>query len=466
VTTHPVFQRRGGVLLHVSSLPGRHGIGDLGPSALRFVDWLAAAGIGWWQMLPIGPVGPGNSPYSSASSFAIEPLYLSLETLAQEGWLPHADSAGPAALRTGNTRWAAARRFKEPRFKKACRNFTKKGGSRSRRFRSFEKSAAWLEEWLDSQSSDARDLERFLQFALDLQWSHLRAAAKKKRIQLLGDIPIFVGAGSAAVTSRPELFLLDRKKQPRVLTGCPPDFYNPDGQLWGHAHYAWKAHEAEDFAWWRARVRRQLELFDAVRIDHFIGFHRAWQVPAQDENAQGGKWVRARGRALLLRLEEELGTLPFVAEDLGAVTPAVHALRDEFDLPGMRVLQFGFGEDGFHRPHAVPSNALVATGTHDNDTTRGWWRGLSASERGRVLTYTGGSAKTVAHDCVRLAFATAAHTAVVPMQDLLELGSSARMNRPGTAAGNWRWRMDGPQATAGLARRLRALGEATERLPG
>jgi len=462
---HPVFARRAGVLLHLSSLPARHGVGDLGPEAHRFLDWLQAAGLGWWQMLPIGPVGPGSSPYSSSSAFAGEPLFVSLEGLARDGWLATADLAGPAELRSGPARWRSALAFKTPRFAAAYRRFVRRRGATSGRFRAFiSRAEEWLEPYVEHAQGEP-GLLRFLQFQFDCQWRALRDAAGARRVRFLGDVPIFVHADSADVVEHPELFILDRSGAPRVVSGCPPDAFSRTGQLWGHPLYDWKAHERTRFRWWRARIARQLDLFDALRLDHFIGYHRAWHIPARAATAEGGRWVSARGRSLLAALARDHGSLPFVAEDLGDVSRGVHALRDEFGLPGMRVLQMGFGEDAYHLPHNAPENAVIVTGTHDNDTIRGWWRSLRAPERRRVLAYAGGSARTVPEQLARLALTSRAHTALIPMQDLLGLGGAARMNRPGKPRGNWRWRLPRGAASRTLARRLHEQCEAAERLP-
>jgi len=462
-----LFARRAGLLLPISSAPGRHGIGDLGPGARQVIDWCAAAGFGWWQMLPVNPVGPGNSPYSSSSAFAGEPLYLSLEALVDEGLLSSADLKAPATMARGPVRYHEVREYKLARLEQAFRTWSGRRGSRRRFDRFCEEQSGWLEPWAEYVSGgeeEAARRARFLQFQFDLQWRALRSHASSSGVRLMGDAPIFVGAESADVRAHPELFRLDRSGAPKVLTGCPPDSFTEDGQLWGHPHYAWRAHRADGFAWWRRRMARQLELFDAVRVDHFIGFHKAWEVPASDDTARNGRWGRTPGRELLDALGEELGGLPLVAEDLGAVDEGVLALRDEYDLPGMRILQWGFSRNSSHAPEHCPEGSVVYPGTHDNDTAAGWWRQLPRAERRRFLARSGGSVHTVSWDLWRMAAGTASHTAIVQLQDLLGLGRAARMNTPGTTRGNWRWRAGARDLSRSLAGRSRELNDATNRL--
>ncbi|MEZ6016457.1 MAG: 4-alpha-glucanotransferase [Planctomycetota bacterium] len=463
---HPVpFPRRAGALLPLASLPSRHGIGDLGPEAHRFVAWCAEAGLGWWQMLPVGPLGPGDSPYSSSSAFAGEPLYLSLEHLVDDGLLATTDVHGPASLAQGKVQLGAARAFKEPRLRAAFAAWGKRGGAR-KAFDAFCADAApWLEPWARYVGGD-EGYTRFLQFQFQRQWSALRGAARAANLRVMGDAPIFVGADSADVAMHRELFRLDADGRPTVLTDCPPDSFSADGQLWGHPHYAWDAHRADGFAWWRRRIARQLELFDAVRIDHFIGFHHAWEVPGQDTTARHGKWGRTPGRELLEAIAREVeGALPLIAEDLGAVTDEVLALRDAFQLPGMRVLQWGFGAGSYHAPFRCPENSVVYPGTHDNDTVQGWWKSVDADTKRRFRSFTGGAAATAHWDMWRAACASPAHTAIVQMQDLLGLGRVARTNLPGTATGNWSWRIMRRDLSHTLAKRTRELALATDRQP-
>lgn len=456
-------ERRSGVLLPLAAIPARFGMGDLGPAARRFVAWLGSAGQGWWQMLPVTPLGPGGSPYDSPSAFAGEPGYLSLEDLVQEGWLPQAALRTPKNLGSQTAQVRKAGAWKLAACEQAFERWSAKGGARRRAFAAFcADQAHWLAAFEEFEGRRP-GLTAFLQFQFDRQWGRLRKEARAAGVRLLGDVPIFVAAGSSDVQARPELFRLDRAGQPRVLSGCPPDAFSDDGQLWGHPHYRWAAHRAEGFEWWRARVRRQLELFDALRIDHFIGFVRAWEVPAGAPTAAGGRWGRSAGDEVLQALADDLGELPLVAEDLGAVTPPVRRLADRFGLPGMRVLQWGFASGSEHAPHAVPANSVVYPGTHDNDTVAGWWRGLDGDVRARVRAALGCTAQDVPWALWRCASGTAANLAIVQLQDLLELGRSARTNTPGTTAGNWRWRPRAKDLTTNLAERVRALAVATDR---
>ena len=460
-----MFPRAGGILTPLASLPARHGIGDLGAEAYHFVDWLERAGVTWWQMLPVVPLGGGNSPYASSSAFACEPLYLSLQRLADDGLLAAADLSGPRELKSGNVRYHEVRKFKEPRLERAFRAWQDGKGDHDGFDAFSERNSSWLDPWCEQAGDgDAAEKARFLQFEFDRQFGALRSYARDRGVLLMGDAPIFVGLDSVDVRSQPELFRMNADGTPEVLTGCPPDGMNEDGQLWGHPHYAWDAHRADGFAWWRARMRRQIELFDAIRIDHFIGFCNAWEVPATAETARDGVWADTPGEELLDAIRDELGGLPLIAEDLGSVTDEVHALRDAYELPGMRVLQWGFSPKSFHAPHAVPENAVVYPATHDNDTCVGWWRGLDPQAKKRFRALTGGEGKSVAASMIRTACGTHAHTALVQLQDLLGLGRAARTNTPGTPAGNWVWRLTRRDLTAARARRFHELLDATDRL--
>jgi len=474
VTTQ-TFPRAAGVLLPLASVPARHGIGDLGPDAARLLRWLGDAGMTWWQMLPVGPIGGFDSPYDSSSAFAGEALYLSLDALAEDGLLEPRDVRAPQALSQGSVRYDEARSFKLPRLQLAFERWRDGGGAKAPAFRRFcREQRFWLDDWacFGREDADEQLRERFLQWKFSTQWSALRAQAAESGVRLMGDIPIFVSPRSVEVVARPELFRLDRRGRPKVVTGVPPDEFSADGQHWGHPHYDWGAHRREGFAWWRARVQRQLSLFDTVRIDHFIGFHHCWEIPARAKSAIAGRYVSTPGRELLEALRASIidsghrGSLPLIAEDLGALTPEVTSLRDEFELPGMRVLQWGFGHNAYYAPHRVPEQSIVYPGTHDNDTVQGWWRTLPAETKRRVKTRTGGTASEIAWSIWREACGTAAHTAIVQLQDLLELGSSSRMNTPGTTRSNWSWRPARAALTRPLARRSRELLEATDRLPG
>lgn len=491
MTIHPLLaERTAGVLLHPTSLPSRDGavgVGDLGPTARRFCDWMQAAGLRRWQMLPIGPVGAGDSPYSALSSFAIEPMFVSIADLVADGLLPKSAMRMSRAEKAADDRdrasWRRARAWKTPRLQAAFESFARTRGRRGpkgRAFASFEtRHAGWLEEWCGFATERARarrgsnEIERapeyhaFVQFMLDRQWSRLRRHALERGIRLVGDLPIFCGADGAEVAGRPDLFRLDRAGRPTVLTGCPPDPFAKDGQLWGHPHYRWAAHRREGFAWWRSRVATTLDRFDLVRIDHFIGFVNAYEVPAGDATARNGRWGRTPGRELLDLLRRDLGTPPFIAEDLGDMTPAVHRLRDDFALPGMRILQWAFfDEQGRSNdlPHRHPEHSVVYPGTHDNDTVVGWHRSLPASVKARFAAYAGDDAvRDPAAAMCRLAFTSPANTAIVQMQDLLGLGRASRMNVPGQPTGNWCWRLRRGDTSSGTARRSARLVEAAGR---
>jgi len=447
--------RHAGVLLHPTSLDGPDGIGDIGPAAHRFLGWLASAGFSAWQMLPIGPVGRGNSPYSTLSSFAGESMLLSLDALVEEGWLSRrrlelarrsASGRGTEARgSTGRVGWDAARRFKRPLLLEAYEGFLSQRGSHRTDYRRFlESTIDWLPAWcaLGTPVEGSPGETAFLQFAFERQWTALRRRATRLGVELIGDLPIFVGDDAVDRIAHPELFRLDRAGRPTVVTGVPPDCFSRDGQRWGHPHYRWSAHRRDGFRWWRRRVRAALERFDLLRIDHFVGFVNAYEIPARSRTARHGRWGRTPGRELLTALRRELGALPFIAEDLGAVTPAVTALRDAFDLPGMRLIQNAFGApDSPDLPHRHAVRCVAYPGTHDNDTTRGWWRTLDAPSRGRFLHYAGGSSREAVRSMIRIACTSPAELCVIPMQDLLELGSEARMNLPGRAHGQWSWRM-------------------------
>ncbi len=469
MTIHPLLtDRSAGVLLHPTSLPSRNGavgIGDLGPTARGFCDWMAAAGLRRWQMLPIGPVGAGDSPYSALSSFAIEPMLVSIADLVTDGLLPSSacrmSRAEQAADDRDRASWRRVRAWKTPRLHAAFETFMRTRGRRGpsgRAYGSFRtRTASWLDHWCGFAVARAGsrggtttidltpEFHAFVQFILDRQWSALRDHALDRGIRLVGDLPIFCGADSADVEGRPDLFRLDRSGRPTVLTGCPPDPFAIDGQLWGHPHYRWATHRREKYGWWRSRVATTLDRFDLVRIDHFIGFVRAYEVPGGETTARHGRWGRTPGRELLEFLSRDLGTPPFIAEDLGDMTPAVHRLRDDFSLPGMRILQWAFFNehgDSNDLPHRHPSHAVVYPGTHDNDTVVGWHRSLPAAVKARFRSYAGeDAARDPAAAMTRLALTSPANTAIVQMQDLLGLGRRARMNVPGTPTGNWCWRL-------------------------
>ncbi len=503
--------RAAGLLLHPTSLPGRHGVGDFGPEAYCFVDFLSAAGQRWWQMLPIGPAGPGNSPYSALSAFAGHPLLISLDRLVRDGLLTTKDITPPHGSPGDRTDFAAALRCKLPCLRQAFRAYVAGGGLRDRAFVRFcQTHADWLEDYalysalrrrhrgggwatwapelrlrrtaaLRQAAQTLRrevDFERFLQFQLDRQWRALKDYANRHGVGLIGDLPIFVAYDSSDVWAHRELFDLDAAGRPRTVSGVPPDYFSKSGQLWRHPHYRWARHRATGYAWWLARFRRMLEQFDAVRIDHFLGFNRVWAVPGRAKTARRGKWVKTPGAELFTTLRRRLGRLEIIAEDLGLVTPKAVALRERCGFPGMRLLHFAFGDDEGslrNQPHTFPRNCVVYPGTHDNETTVGWFERLRRETRRargrqelpewkRVLRYLGTAGREIHWTMIRAALASPANLAIIPVPDLLGLGNEARMNTPATVRGNWRWRLRPGQLTLPVARRLRDLTEAYGRL--
>lgn len=504
--------RHSGILLHVTSLPGGPYTGDLGSSAHAFADFLADAGQRWWQTLPLNPIDPFASPYSSISTFACEPLMISPKTLVTDGLLSARTLRGvPESAKTWRAHFASSRRLRSKLLAQAYETFlARRPRAMRRRFSAFrDREQGWLDDyclfvtlrdryqtadWTTWPKSVARRqpqalaharrelAERigyvaFEQFLFDQQWRALRKHCKRRQVGIIGDLPMFVAHQSADVWVHPDAFLLHANGRPRFVAGAPPDAFHDDGQRWGNALYDWKEHERTGFAWWKARLRRQLELFDLVRLDHFIGFARYWRIPARSKTAKGGRWISAPGRALFDQLTRTYGELPFIAEDLGTVTQEVWDLRDRYGLPGMKVLQFAFGDEPgnrVHRPHAFSRETVAVTGTHDSDTVRGWYRDLrlrarsnasAKSELARVQSYFGTHRETEIVDAaIRALFASTADTVVLPLQDVLRLDARHRMNRPGTTGRNWTWRLKEQQLDRRLVERLYALAEATDRL--
>jgi 4-alpha-glucanotransferase len=492
--------RTSGVLLHPSSLPGPAGVGDLGAPAVRFAEALASAKQSWWQMLPVGPTGFGNSPYSALSSFAGNPLLVSLERLVDEGWLSPGDISGPA-WRDDRVPFAEVDVFKTERLRRAFGTFERGATpAQKEQFDAFRASTPWLRDWslyralkdahrgavwtewepgvrsrVPAALAAARDAlaaeiryHEFVQHAFARQWDALHSRCRELGIGLIGDVPFYVPHDSAEVWAQQDMFDLGRRGRPMRVAGVPPDDYAKDGQLWGFPLYNWERMRQQDYAWWLSRFRTTLGRFDAVRIDHFIGFHRAWAVPARLKNALRGRWIQGCGGDVFERLKRESGSLQLIAEDLGVVTPEVERLRDGFDLPGIRVLQFGFGWDPAqtHLPHKYPQRSLAATGTHDNDTTLGWYRAIdNDGTRDWVHRYLQTDGRDIVWVMMRAVLNSPADTAVTPVQDLLGLGSEARMNRPGLPTGNWSWRMSPGALTPEILARLRKLTEESRRAP-
>lgn len=494
---NPLDKRASGVLLHPTSLPGPYGCGDLGTQAYRFADFLAEAKQRWWQMLPISPSDKHGCPYSAYSAFAGDPILISLDQLREDGLLTRREIGRMKGGAVGRVDYRATRKFHEPLLRKAFDRFIAgPAGARAgmERFRRQHKD--WLDDWslfsalrhahhghdwwkwapgmrqrrqrdIDCariELTDAIDYAVFLQYQFDKQWTALKKYCNNKGVGLIGDIPIFVAHDSCDVWAHPELFLLKASGMPMVISGAAPDAFSKTGQLWKHPLYDWRKHKATGYDWWARRFRHCLKQFDAARIDHFLGFCRYWEVPAGDRDARRGKWRKGPGADLFTTLKRKLGSVPIIAEDLGILTPEAEALRDRFAFPGMRVLQFAFGQDdSYHMPHNYPTRCVVYTGTHDNDTARGWFakagkktRKGRLSERQRALAYTGGTARTIHNDLINTALSSVADTAIFPVQDLLGLDNKARMNIPGTVRGNWTWRLKRGQVGRTLAKKLAA----------
>jgi 4-alpha-glucanotransferase len=481
--------RSAGLLLHPTSLPGRHGIGDLGPAAYAWVDALVRAKQKWWQVLPLGPTGYGDSPYQCFSAFAGNPVLVSLDGLSQDGLLKSGDLPEPR-FPAGHVDYGPVIEFKNRALARAWDNF--RAGAAPALRPAFEEfctqEAGWLEDyalfmalkdahggkgWVEwepalvlrepaaltatrQRLAAAVGLHQFRQFLFFRQGRALRQYAADKGIRLIGDVPIFIAGDSADVWANPELFELDQRHRPRVVAGVPPDYFSSTGQLWGNPLYNWDALRLTGYRWWIARVRATLAHVDLIRLDHFRGFEAYWEVPAGQPTAEHGRWVKGPGADLFETLRREFGGLPFIAEDLGLITPEVYALRDQFRLPGMRVLQFAFGETAANPflPHNYQSHTVAYTGTHDNDTTRGWYAGLGEHHRDHVRRYLGRDGRDIAWDMLRLAWTSVADWALAPLQDVLDLGSEARMNLPGRQAGNWGWRFTPEQLTDRVLDRL------------
>jgi len=505
--------RRSGTLLHITSLPGGAHTGDLGPSAHAFADFLAEAGQGWWQTLPLNPIGDSDSPYSSISAFACEPLMISPEALVEDGLLNERGLRGlPTGSKSAKAEFIESKRVRSKLRMEAYRTFLERGSrDMQRSFREFrDRERDWLDDYcvfitlrsrygtadwttwpedlarrqpsvlsaVHEESKDDIDYFAFEQFLFDRQWQALRRHCKDRRVGIFGDVPMFISHQSADVWAHPEAFLLDANGRPRFVAGAPPDAFAAGGQRWGNALYDWEQHERTGFAWWKSRLQRQLELFDLLRLDHFIGFARYWRIPIESETAMDGQWIDAPGHAFFDELTRAHGELPFIAEDLGAVSQEVWDLRDQYDLPGMKVLQFAFGGDPgnrVHHPEELPRKSVAFTGTHDSNTMLGWYRDLqrraqsndatAEAELQRVKSYFGTSRDVdVVDAAIRALLASPADTVIVPLQDLLHLDERHRMNRPGTTKGNWTWRLEQGQLSHALATRLRALAEATGRL--
>lgn len=485
--------RQSGILLHPTSLPGPHGIGDLGPAAFHFVDWLHAAGQTLWQMLPLTPIGPGNSPYASVSAFAGSPLMVALEPLIASGWLA---PIGPDEL-TGfgahHANYDAVGPWRIAKLRAAASGFAQRASAAEQAaLEDFaRRESDWLDDyalfmaleahfnsqghWSDWPHWDAPLARRepaalqrariehaeevafwtFVQWCFDTQWRALRAYAAERQIRMVGDLPIFIAYHSADCWAHPDLFWLDEQFRQTVVAGVPPDFFSATGQHWGNPLYRWEACAREDYRWWVARMRRQLALADIVRLDHFRGFAAYWEIPASAPTAMEGKWVDGPGTALFEAMAAALGPLPIIAEDLGVITDDVVELRDQMGFPGMRILQFAFAEDADndYLPHNYSANTVAYTGTHDNDTARGWWACASEAERDYARRYLPSNGSQIHWDMIRTISASVARIAIFPLQDVLGLDGYHRINTPGsTSCWTWRfgWDWVGADAAASL----------------
>jgi len=497
------FQRSSGVLLHISSLPSHGGIGDLGPAAHEFVAFLARARQHIWQVLPLCPTGFGNSPYAGSSAFAGNPALISLEVLRDWGWIG-ADRIAGLPSGSGPVDFEQVEKQKFPLLHEAAGNFLDRAldePALAEQWADFESfcrdQASWLEDYAlyavlrrafstgawtqwpeplrrrepqalaaaTAEHGRERMIEKVLQFAFSQQWNLLQEAAAGSAIRILGDVAIFVAMDSADVWVHPEIFELDKDLKPIRIAGVPPDYFSPTGQRWGNPLYRWDVLAAHGFDWWIERIRRAVEIYDIVRLDHFRGFEAYWAIPAKEKTAVKGEWIKAPGLELFRALEAALGPLPLVAEDLGLITPEVEALRLGLGMPGMKVLQFGFGDKGAHThlPQRFAPATVAYTGTHDNDTTQGWWNTASEKERAAVEALVGPVNSRPAWPLMRAAQGSVAEIAIAPVQDLLDLGSEARMNTPAVAAGNWSWRAPQGCWTEELAEKLAALAEVTDR---
>lgn len=495
------FPRSSGILLHPTSFPSRFGIGDLGSEAYQFIDFLAKSYQQYWQVLPLGPTGYGNSPYASYSAMAGNPLLISPERLRDAGLLADEDFALPD-FPLDKVDFDQVAPIKIQLLKKACENFRTKATQQQQEFSGFcESKAFWLDDYalfmalkdslngsswhtwkpelaqrqaeainhVREELTDEIFYHKYTQFEFFRQWSELKQYANMRGIQIIGDIPIYVAHDSADVWANPDIFCLDQNTGvASLMAGVPPDYFSATGQLWGNPVYKWEKLQQLDFQWWVQRFQSMLDYVDIIRIDHFRGFQAYWAVQQGETTAMNGRWIEAPGYALFQTLNDKLGKLPVLAEDLGVITPEVEALRDKFEFPGMKILQFGFGSDpgNPYLPFNYQRNCVVYTGTHDNDTTVGWFNHLSEHEKQSVLTYLGcSSSEGINWDLIRLALSSVANQAIIPLQDVLGLGTEARMNVPSYAEGNWDWRYQADTVTEELRTRLKTLTTAYGRAP-
>jgi 4-alpha-glucanotransferase len=500
-----VFPRSSGILLHPTSLPGKYGIGDLGEPAYRFVDWLEAAGQSIWQVLPLGPTSYGDSPYQSLSAFAGNSLLISFDELVEAGWLTAADLADVPDFPDQLVDFGHVINYHNDRLSVAYGRFEARATPAERTaFQEWcAQNAYWLEDfalfaalkdarggqpWVEWPTGEALrhpetlnaahskyahriNEHRFRQWLFDRQWRALKAYANEKGIRLVGDIPIFVAHDSADVWANRDNFYLDETGQPLVIAGVPPDYFSPTGQRWGNPLYDWDKLSEDGYDWWLKRIKATLSLVDVVRIDHFRGFEAYWEVPASEPTAVKGRWVPGPGMDFFSVVQDNLGSLPIIAEDLGLITPGVIALRDGLGLPGMKILQFAFGGSGGENrflPHYHVPNCVVYTGTHDNNTSVGWWQSGEASPdiKAYLTAYIGHTVQEANWELIRLGMMSVAHTFVMPLQDIMGLGAEGRMNTPGRESGNWGWRFTADWLENRTWERLATMTKMYARWPG
>ncbi|HEY2091926.1 MAG TPA: 4-alpha-glucanotransferase [Thermoanaerobaculia bacterium] len=488
-------KRSAGVLLHPTSLPGRYGVGDLGDELIAFLDWAESAGMHVWQVLPLNPPGYGYSPYGCISSFAGNPLLISPQRLVEGGLLP---SIGNVPEFPGDhVDFERVTEFKNEILRASFAHFEANGRNEQRAaLKRFERDNKWLPEWAlyaalkekyegkqwsawpreiarrekeaiaasNDELVDAVRFHKYVQWLFFTQWAAVREAAYARKIKIMGDVPIYVAGDSADVWANRNLFQLDENGEPRLVAGVPPDYFSETGQRWGNPLYDWDKMRSQNFRWWVARIRANLRFADMLRLDHFRGFAAYWEIHASERTAMNGRWVPGPGRALFDAIRNAVGDVPLVAEDLGFITEEVHELRRAIDIPGMKILQFGFSHvDSPHLPHRYEPETVVYTGTHDNDTARGWYETAPKEERALAHEYLGCDSGEFAETLIRAAYTSVAETAIVPVQDVLNLGSEARMNRPGAKSDNWSWRMEPGALTGANAIRMRRVAEITGR---
>jgi len=494
------YQRAAGILLHPTSLPGPFGIGDIGPAAFRWVDFLAETGCGLWQVLPLGPTGYGDSPYQCLSAFAGNPYLISPEILLAEDLLHSDDLVDHPEFLDKEVDFGELIPWKLGVLDRSYLRFKNQASSTlKKQYDSFiQSNEDWLEDfalfmavkeaygggsWVDwprplrerqpialqeakQKYVEAINRQKYRQFIFFRQWSSLRAYTESKRILIIGDIPIFVAHDSAEVWASPDLFYLDNDGNPTVVAGVPPDYFSKTGQLWGNPLYRWDIQSANAYQWWLNRLRAVLTLVDIVRLDHFRGFAGYWEVPAEEKTAEKGRWVPGPGADFFQTVHDRLGDLPIIAEDLGYITPDVIDIRDRFNLPGMKIIQFAFTGDPEEPflPHNHNKNCVVYTGTHDNDTSKGWYLRVSEEEREFCRRYLNSDGNEIAWDIIRAAWSSVANFALAPIQDFLELGNEARMNYPGNLGGNWTWRLGGEELTPALEARIKEINYLYGRL--